>query len=120
MTDSRHCVASHARAAIAPFKACEIGEARVPVALLDHPEAQTRLDNATIAPHSIRPCGDRLSGFLQRDLPKNYRVEQRVNAKLAAGGLAFTAIYTGDGNFVGRSQAVGEQVSVPTALAPTT
>ena len=38
----------------------------------------------------------------------------------AAGGHAITAIYSGDGNFVGSSQAVAEQVSAPPALAPTT
>jgi hypothetical protein len=56
------------------------------VALLDHPEAQTLLDDATITPDSVRPCGDRLSGFLQRYLPKFDRVEQRVNATLVIRG----------------------------------
>ena len=35
----------------------------------------------------------------------------------AAGGHAITAVYSGDGNFVGSSQAVAEQVNVPTAPA---
>ena len=38
----------------------------------------------------------------------------------AAGGHAITAIYSGDGNFAGSSQAVREQVIAAPALAPTT
>jgi SRSO17 transposase len=57
------------------------------VSLLDHPEAQALLNDATITPDSVRDCTDRLSGFLQRYLPRFYRVEQRENATLVIRGL---------------------------------
>jgi SRSO17 transposase len=57
------------------------------MSLLDHPEAQALLDDATVTPDSVRDCADRLTVFLQRYLPKFYRVEQRVNAALVIRGL---------------------------------
>jgi SRSO17 transposase len=57
------------------------------MSLLDHPEAQALLDDATVTADSVRTCADRLTGFLQRYLPKFYRVEQRVNATLVIRGL---------------------------------
>jgi hypothetical protein len=57
------------------------------MALLDHPEAPTLLDDATITPHSVRACVHRLTGSLQLYLPRFYRVEQRVNAMLVIRGL---------------------------------
>ena len=50
------------------------------MSLLDHPEAQALLNDATVSPDTVRDCTDRLTGFLQRYLPKFYRVEQRENA----------------------------------------
>src|SRR5271157_5395722 len=57
------------------------------MSLLDHPEAQALLDDATLTPARVRNCADRLTGFLQRYLPKFYRVEQRRNATLVIRGL---------------------------------
>ena len=57
------------------------------MSLLDHPEAQALLDDATVTPDSVRDCSDRLTGFLQRYLPRFYRVEQRENATLVIRGL---------------------------------
>ena len=36
------------------------------MSLLDHPEAQALLDDATVSPDSVRDCSDRLTTFLQR------------------------------------------------------
>src|SRR5262245_39583600 len=82
MTDSGHPVPSRGRAALAPYKTCEIREGRSPMALLDHSEAPTLLDDATITPHSVRACVHRLTGSLQLYLPRFYRVDQQVNAML--------------------------------------
>jgi SRSO17 transposase len=57
------------------------------MSLVDHPEAQALLDDATVTPDSVRDCSDRLTGFLQRYLPRFYRVEQRENATLVIRGL---------------------------------
>ena len=48
------------------------------MSLLDHPEAQALLNDATVSPDTVRDCADRLTGFLQRYLPRFYRVEQRA------------------------------------------
>ncbi len=40
------------------------------MSLLDHPDAQALLDDANVAADSVRDCTDRLTGFLQRYLPK--------------------------------------------------
>jgi SRSO17 transposase len=50
------------------------------MSLLEHPEAQALLNDATVSPDTVRDCTDRLTGFLQRYLPKFYRIEQRKNA----------------------------------------
>jgi SRSO17 transposase len=57
------------------------------MSLLDHPEAQALLNDATVTPGAVRTCADRLTSFLQRYLPKFYRVEQRHNATLVIRGL---------------------------------
>jgi SRSO17 transposase len=57
------------------------------MSLLDHPKAQALLNDATVSPDTVRDCTDRLTAFLQRYLPKFYRVEQRENATLVIRGL---------------------------------
>jgi hypothetical protein len=57
------------------------------MSLLEHPEAQALLSDATVSPDSVRDCTDRLTGFLRRYLPKFYRTEQRENATLVIRGL---------------------------------
>lgn len=57
------------------------------MSLLDHPEAQVLLGDATLTPDAVRGCTDRLTEFLQRYLPRFYRVEQRENATLVIRGL---------------------------------
>ena len=56
------------------------------MSLLDHPEAQALLADAVITPDAVRDRGDRLSAFLQRYLPRFYRVEQRATASLVIRG----------------------------------
>jgi SRSO17 transposase len=57
------------------------------MSLLDHPEAQALLNDAEVSPKTVQSCADRLIEFLQRYLPKFYRIEQRVNATLVIRGL---------------------------------
>ncbi len=57
------------------------------MSLLEHPEAQVLLDDATVSPDAVRDCTDRLTGFLQRYLPQFYRAEQRHNATTVIRGL---------------------------------
>src|SRR5512147_1962811 len=57
------------------------------MALLEHPEAQALLSDAAVTPDAVRGCIDRLTDFLQRYLPRFYRVEQRDNATLVIRGL---------------------------------
>jgi SRSO17 transposase len=57
------------------------------MSLLDKPEAQALLNDATLTADAVRGCADRLTGFLQRYLPQFYRVEQRDNATLVIRGL---------------------------------
>jgi SRSO17 transposase len=57
------------------------------MSLLEHPDAQALLDDANVSADSVRHCTDRLTGFLQRYLPKFYRVEQRENATTVIRGL---------------------------------
>jgi SRSO17 transposase len=45
------------------------------------------LNDAEVRPKTVKGCADRLIEFLQRYLPKFYRVEQRVNATLVIRGL---------------------------------
>src|SRR5713226_2072117 len=54
--------------------------------LLDHPEAQALLDDATLAPAAITGCCDHLTQFLQRYLPLFYRDEQRALATVVIQG----------------------------------
>jgi hypothetical protein len=57
------------------------------MALLDHPEAQALWNDATVSADTVRDCTDRLTGFLQRYLPKFYRFEHRQNATPVIRGL---------------------------------
>lgn len=50
------------------------------MSLLDHPEAQALLADAVVSPDAVRSRDDRLKTFLQRYLPRFYRVEQRATA----------------------------------------
>jgi hypothetical protein len=54
---------------------------------LDHPDAQALLADAVVTPDQVRGCRDRLTVFLERYLPRFYRVEQRTNATLVVRGL---------------------------------
>jgi SRSO17 transposase len=56
------------------------------MSLLDHPEAQAILADAVVTPDAVRGRGDRLTVFLQRYLPRFYRVEQRATATLVIRG----------------------------------
>jgi SRSO17 transposase len=56
------------------------------MSLLEHPEALALLSDATVSPETVRDCSDRLTGFLQRYLPRFYRTEQRHNATLVIRG----------------------------------
>src|SRR6476646_9496198 len=56
------------------------------MSLLDHPEAQALLKDAIVSADTVRDCSDRLTGFLQRYLPRFYRVEQRATATLVIRG----------------------------------
>jgi len=57
------------------------------MSLLEHPEAQALLNDAAVSADTVRDCTDHLTGFLQRYLPKFYRVEQRDNATTVIRGL---------------------------------
>ncbi len=57
------------------------------MSLLEHPDAQALLDDATVSAGTVRNCTGRLTGFLRRYLPKFYRVEQRENATTVIRGL---------------------------------
>jgi hypothetical protein len=57
------------------------------MSLLEHPDAQALLDDATVSADSVRDCTDRLTGFLRRYLPRFYRIEQRANATTVIHGL---------------------------------
>jgi SRSO17 transposase len=56
------------------------------MSLLDHPEAQAILADAVVTPDAVRDRADRLTAFLQRYLPKSYRIEQRATAALVIRG----------------------------------
>lgn len=49
--------------------------------LLDHPQAQTLLQDARLRPTDLAACSERLHQFVQRYLPCFYRVEQRRHAE---------------------------------------
>ena len=48
--------------------------------ILEHPQAQALLGQATVAPEAVARCGRDLTTFLQRYLPLFYRDEQRDHA----------------------------------------
>lgn len=56
------------------------------MSLLDHPEAQAILADAVVTPDAVEGQAGRLTSFLQRYLPKFYRVEQRATAALVIRG----------------------------------
>src|SRR5262245_30150961 len=49
--------------------------------LLEHPQAQTLLQDAVLHPADIAACSEQLHLFVQRYLPCFYRVEQRRHAE---------------------------------------
>jgi SRSO17 transposase len=57
------------------------------MSLLEHPDAQALLADATVTPDEVRGCQDRITTFLQRYLPRFYRAEQRTHATLVIRGL---------------------------------
>jgi SRSO17 transposase len=57
------------------------------MSLLDHPDARILLADAVLSPEAVRGCGDRLTEFLGRYLPRFYRAEQRANVTLVIRGL---------------------------------
>src|SRR5947207_4923807 len=48
--------------------------------ILEHPDAQALLDQATVSPHTVAACARHLTAFLKRYLPLFYRDEQRLHA----------------------------------------
>src|SRR5437764_6166149 len=50
------------------------------MSLLDHPDAQALLADATLSPAAVDGCRDRLTALLRRYLPHFYRLEQRAHA----------------------------------------
>jgi SRSO17 transposase len=56
------------------------------MSLLEHPKAQALLADAEISAASVRGCGLRLARYLQRYLPRFYRVEQRALAEIVVQG----------------------------------
>jgi SRSO17 transposase len=59
---------------------------REPPSLLQHPEAQALLDDASLTAAAVRHCLDHLTQFLQRYLPRFYREEQRDLATVVIRG----------------------------------
>jgi len=55
--------------------------------ILDHPQAQALLEDATVSAAAVRGCQGRLERFLERYLPWFYRREQRDNARIVVQGL---------------------------------
>jgi len=56
------------------------------MSLLERPEAQELLKDATMSPRTVRGCGERLTEYLGRYLPLFYREEQRQHLRLAVEG----------------------------------
>jgi SRSO17 transposase len=56
------------------------------MSILEHPTAQALLADAEISAASVRGCRHRLQRFLQRYLPRFYRVEQRALAEVVVQG----------------------------------
>src|SRR5947209_7987861 len=48
--------------------------------ILEHPEAQALLDDATLSARAVHTCAARLETFLARYLRRFYRAEQRRHA----------------------------------------
>jgi SRSO17 transposase len=59
----------------------------ITMSLLDHPEAQALLADATLTPEAVESCEGRLTAFLQRYLPQFYRIEHRAHAITVIRGL---------------------------------
>ena len=57
------------------------------MSLLERPEAQALLNDATVSAETVRDCTGRLTAFLRRYLPRFYRTEQRRNATTVIRGL---------------------------------
>ncbi len=57
-----------------------------PASLLQHPEAQALLADATVTTAAVRHCQEHLTQFLQRYLPLFYREEQRELATVVIQG----------------------------------
>src|SRR4051812_14707471 len=57
------------------------------MSLLDHPDAQALLADATLTPEAVDGGQGRLTDFLQRYLPRFYRVEQQAHARTVIHGL---------------------------------
>ena len=56
------------------------------MSLLEHATAQALLDDAELSPADVAQCRLRLEGFLQRYLPRFYRVEQHELARVVLEG----------------------------------
>jgi SRSO17 transposase len=56
------------------------------MSLLEHPTAQALLAEAEVAPAAVTACRRRLEAFLQRYLPRFYRVEQHQLARVVLQG----------------------------------
>src|SRR5213594_3259107 len=56
------------------------------MSLLDRPEAKLLLKDAEVSAAVVRGCRQRLTGYLQRYLPRFARVEQRGHARLVVAG----------------------------------
>lgn len=56
------------------------------MSLLEREEAKLLLADATLIASTVRACRQRLTGFVQRDLPCFYRREQREHAELVLRG----------------------------------
>ncbi|HEX8200157.1 MAG TPA: IS701 family transposase [Isosphaeraceae bacterium] len=57
------------------------------MSLLDHPDAQALLADATVTTEVVRGCRERMTRFLKRYLPLFYREEQRQHAAAVVRGL---------------------------------
>jgi SRSO17 transposase len=56
------------------------------MSLLEHPTAQALLEDAKVTPQMVVGCRDRLTAFLERYLPRFYRIEQEELARLVIEG----------------------------------
>src|SRR5471032_2484526 len=63
------------------------GPLEKPMSLLETPQAQALLDEATLTASQVSSCQQRLTHFLSRYLPQFYRCEQRDNARVVVKGL---------------------------------